>query len=265
MPCSELGLQLEAFIDGELTPADSVFVESHLRTCTSCAAHVTEMQRLRADLTLAHRSGPHHAPAHLRQSVAQMLSSERTTLRNKRIAQVTAVALAASWLTAAGISQYRQFQRRLFIEDAALRHAHQFPLEVNGDELDSFFGGKFEYHVSVPRFGSATAAGGRLLNVRDRQAAYIQYRPSPSVVARPSSVGLFVFGDKPGDIDVGPFPDSAFDESHGFRIASWRDGELVYQLVTDLDPNEMRALLDSMPRRNGTPPVQAQPANLQWP
>ena len=39
------------------------------------------------------------------------------------------------------------------------------------------------------------------------------------------------------------------DTSHGYNVALWRDGEIVYELVTDLDERDIRALLDAQDAR----------------
>ena len=56
-------------------------------------------------------------------------------------------------------------------------------------------------------------------------------------------MGLFVYGDKPGDVDVGTLPHPEVGSSKGFNAVSWRDGDVVYQLVTDLDEHDIQELL----------------------
>ena len=61
-----------------------------------------------------------------------------------------------------GNQQYRVHQRGLYEQDAALRHARQFPLEIQqprADDIERWFGGKLDHPVTVPHFPNATAAG----------------------------------------------------------------------------------------------------------
>jgi hypothetical protein len=139
---------------------------------------------------------------------------------------------------------YRAFQRRLYVEDVVARHARQFPLEVGEPDpsrLEAWFGGKLDHRVWVPRFPNAVAAGARLLNVREKQAAYIRYEASGA--AHPGNMGLFVYDDSPGDVAVGALTDAAHGSSHGYNVVSWREGDVVYQLVSDLDEADIQKLL----------------------
>jgi anti-sigma factor RsiW len=93
--------------------------------------------------------------------------------------------------------------------------------------------------VSVPNFPNATAAGARILQVRDKPAAYIRYETPHQ------QMGLFVFPDDDAT-DVGAEPEVS--TIRGYNVVSWREGGVVYQLVTDLDDPEIRQLV---PRRSG--------------
>jgi anti-sigma factor RsiW len=266
MPCPELVPQIEAYVDGELAPGDKGFVDEHLRSCHTCQLHLRETSRIRTEIRHAHRADPVLAPDTLKAAVFGAIAAQRRHTRNKRLIQVGVVTLAASWLVMLSFGQYRHFKRRQFVEDAALRHARQYPLEARGDELERFFGGKFDHHISVPRFPTVVLAGGRLLNVRDRQAAYIRYQMPHPTLQSAGEFGLFVFSDKPGDVDVGSWSNSNVDETNGYRVVSWREGEIVYELVTDLDAAQVRELLQSMPSARSIPnePL-VQPASLRQP
>jgi hypothetical protein len=46
-------------------------------------------------------------------------------------------------------------------------------------------------------------------------------------------------------------------EVHGFNVASWRTGNLVYELVSDLDQDELRAMLTGARPASPFPPTPA--------
>lgn len=46
--CEEMALELSAFFDGELTPAEQGRIESHLSGCESCNHVLEDMGRLRS-------------------------------------------------------------------------------------------------------------------------------------------------------------------------------------------------------------------------
>ena len=56
-------------------------------------------------------------------------------------------------------------------------------------------------------------------------------------------MGLFVMDDAPQVLSARPWPDVQVHEVHGFNVASWRTGDLVYELVSDLDADELRTML----------------------
>jgi anti-sigma factor RsiW len=164
----------------------------------------------------------------------------------------------------AGHSQWRSFQRRLYVEDAASRHARQFPLEVRlpqPEALEAWFDGKLGHRVAVPRFPNTVAAGARVLNVREKQAAYIRYESPARESARPRQVGLFVFGDTSNEVDVGARAEPDRRNSNGYNVVSWRDGDLVYQLVTDLEEQDLLELLPPAVADQPIRRVDVQPAS----
>ncbi|HYR56350.1 MAG TPA: transmembrane regulator PrtR, partial [Myxococcaceae bacterium] len=93
-------------------------------------------------------------------------------------------------------------------------------------------------------------------------------------------IGLFVFRDSDGEVEATPLPSVELDTSHGYNVAIWRDHEIVYELVSDLEETDIRQMLSdrSAPRRRAvvsdprpasatSPPVPqpglVQPASLQ--
>ena len=89
--------------------------------------------------------------------------------------------------------------------------------------------------------------------------------------AQPRQVGLFVFGDNGNDVDVGARAEPDLGNSNGYNVVSWREGDIVYQLVTDLEEDDIRDLLPANPGRAPLPTVrpaprpalEAQPASFQ--
>lgn len=48
---AHIELDLLAYLDGELSPAEMQSVEAHIAGCPACAAELVELQRLRAGLS----------------------------------------------------------------------------------------------------------------------------------------------------------------------------------------------------------------------
>ncbi|MFO0596214.1 MAG: zf-HC2 domain-containing protein [Myxococcaceae bacterium] len=274
MDCRELELQSTPYLDGELIDEARLGVENHLATCETCRRHVEIERHNLLAIRQAARSAAPTAPPEFKARLFENLRRDEATTRRASVRRAMALAAGVAVVVVAGHQGWRGYQRRLFEQDAALRHARQFPLEVqqSPEGIERWFGGKLDYRVSVPRFPNARAAGGRLLQVRDKPAAYIRYDAVPGRVTNASAngdgrvMGLFVYGDD-GEVDVGSEP--AMGSSHGYNVVSWREGDVVYQLVTDLDEADIRDLVPSTPGAAGAPvpgtsaPVDVRPAALQ--
>ncbi|MCC6332356.1 MAG: zf-HC2 domain-containing protein [Myxococcales bacterium] len=255
MNCRELKTAQTPYLDGELIAEARQDVEAHLATCPACAKRVEIERHNLTVIKQASQDGSPKAPQTLRSRVFDSVRQDDTRRRRVRAIKLSAAAAGLTLAVVAANHQYRAFQRSLFERDAALRHARQFPLEIqkpHAQDIERWFGGKLDYPVNVPRFVNATAAGARLLQVRDKPAAYIRYDA-------PRPMGLFVYGDD-HEVDVGAEP--AVGSSNGFNVVSWRNGDVVYQLVTDLEEQDIRELLPPPPGAT-TPVLDVRPAALQ--
>ncbi|MDP3501575.1 MAG: zf-HC2 domain-containing protein [Myxococcales bacterium] len=274
MNCRDVEPQLMAYLDGEVVEADRLEVERHLADCALCAKQ-SEVSRHNRTLirTLAKAATP-PAPESLRSKVFTTVRAEQAQQRQRRFLRLSAAAAGVALCAFVGNQQWRSFQRRLYVEDAVSRHARQFPLEVRlpqPEALEAWFDGKLGHRVAVPRFPNAVAEGARVLNVREKQAAYIRYDAPTRASAHPRQVGLFVFGDNGNDVDVGARAAPDLGNSNGYNVVSWREGDIVYQLVTDLEEDDIRELLPDNPGRAPLPAVrpaprpalEAQPASFQ--
>lgn len=250
MNCRDLETQLTPYLDGELIAEARVEVEAHLATCPTCPPRV-EIERhnlglMKAVIREAVREASPTAPAAFKAKLFENLARDSSRQQRVGATRFAAMAAGVTFAVFLGYHEYRGYQKRLYEQDAAFRHARQFPLEIlqpadgRGEGvIERWFGGKLDHPVNLPRFPNSTATGARLLQVRDKPAAYIRYEtPRPR---SPGSMGLFVFGDDHHDLDVGT--EAEVGSSHGYNVVSWREGDVVYQLVTDLDEQDIRDLM----------------------
>ena len=100
-------VRLDAYHDGELSPAERSHVETHLRECPSCAAELAAIRRTSAAFAgTAAREPSHEQLLRLAQSVRAESSDVRMLLRLFRGAAVAAsVLLAGALAGAAYLSQ----------------------------------------------------------------------------------------------------------------------------------------------------------------
>ncbi len=250
MNCHDLHAQLTPFLDGELIDEARLSLESHLVHCDTCRRHVEGQRHNLLVVKQALKDNAPAAPEALRAKVFSQLRADDAHHRHVRRSKLIALAAGVTVAVVAGNAVYRGHQRRLYEHDAALRHARQFPLEItqSPENIERWFGGKLDHRVTVPRFPNSRTAGARLLQVRDKPAAYIRYDA-------PKPMGLFVYGDD-NEVDVGATP--AVGTSLGYNVVSWREGGVVYQLVTDLDEHDIRELVPPTPRT-----LEVQPASFQ--
>lgn len=252
MHCAEFDNLLAPLLDGELMERDRALIDGHLAACDRCASRTAAERELHAALRSAARSANVPAPPQLVERTMAGIRRERS--RRARRSGLAAAVATSTALVLGGVAhqQWRTFQRRLHLEDAAARHARNYPLEIqqpSTESLEAWFGGKLDHRVSVPRFANATATGARLLNVREKPAAYIRYELAPA-----GRMGLFVYGDVERQLDVAPIDEARVDTTRGYSVASWREGDVVYELVTDLEDERLRSLLPSLRRAHAAPP-----------
>ncbi len=247
MTCEELDGFLYAYLDGEFGPDERLQFERHLAQCGRCAQRIhleagfhetlrKKTQELLSDPAL-------RAPDGLRHEIQARIRHEqhRASLQSWIRASAAAVAIAS---VGAAYVYLRPGSRERFAEDAALRHAKVLPFEIQQttpEHFEAWFQGKLDHGVRVPRLPNAQLAGARLSNVKDKQAAYFTYDASSSAGIAPRRIGLFVVYDPKREITAAPLPE--LDSSHGYNVATWREHEIVYELVTDLDEADIRQML----------------------
>jgi anti-sigma factor RsiW len=246
MNCAELEQFLYPYLDDEFGPQERLDVETHLAGCAACAARFHEEAKFVEVVRAASPALAQQAPAGLRDRIQGGLRREQRRVVQGRFLRVSA---AAAVVVALGGSlwQYQQAQaKRRFFQAAALRHGKWHPLEITQvphEGVEAWFGGKLDHHVRIPRLANAQLIGARLSNVENKQAAYIRYDAPTSRGGSARPVGLFVFDDAARDVRAEPLPEVQVNSSHGYNVAIWRDGELVYELVSDLDDSDIRRML----------------------
>lgn len=250
MNCAELERSLEAFLDGEFDAQERAEAETHLAECPTCRDQVDARARLRTALQakLREAMGPTNpacraSPA-LRARVEKALAHERRPLWRRVFAPIPAATLAAC--AAGALVVLATHGGGDVLVDEAIRYHHRaLPLEVDAASMAGWFAGKLDFRPAPPRLeaSGALAEGARLSNLREWPAAYIRYRLPRG------QAGLFIVDD----------PDRRFQEAgrevklgdkvirvataRGYNVAVWRQDEIVYSLVSDLDESALFQLV----------------------
>ena len=109
--------------------------------------------------------------------------------------------------------------------------------------------------VAVPRLQNARVRGARLHSVQGRDAAYISYEATSAKEGEQGQrIGVFVFDDTRRELDAQPQPSVHQDGNTGLNVAIWRDDEIVYELVTELNEADILKMLQERERGADLPP-----------
>lgn len=250
MDCRELERSVDAFLDAEFDDRERAEAEAHLAGCPRCRATVEGQGRLRAAIraklreAMAAPAAAGRAPDELRARLQRSLAKERRPLWRRALTPLPMATMAAC---AAGVLVVLASHSGNpdLLEDAIRNHHRGLPLEVDAAAMPGWFAGKLDFRPSVPHFadGGVRVEGARLSNLREWPAAYVRYQLPRG------QAGLFIVDD----------PDRRFDapgrEVHlgrevvrvasakGYNVAIWRQDEIVYSLVSDLDEESLVQLV----------------------
>ncbi len=252
MDCRELERSMDALLDGEFEERERAEAEAHLASCPACRATIDAQARirdavrakLREAMTAPAPAGC--APAALRERLTRSLAKERRPLWRRTLAPLPIATVAAC---AAGVLVVLASHTGNpdLLEDATRMHHRGLPLEVDAAAMPGWFANKLDFHPALPHFASAAARveGARLSNLREWPAAYVRYQLPRG------QAGLFIVDDPgrrfdaPGrDVRVGNEV-VRVASSKGYNVAVWRQDEIVYSLVSDLDEDSLFQLVQA--------------------
>jgi anti-sigma factor RsiW len=232
---------LEAYVDGELSAAESAAFDRHAASCASCRQQLDRHLRLRARLR-ADLSRPAASDA-LRARILSAIpadgpASNVVALPRRRWAAMAAAACVAAFLASSTTFYMMQPDASGGWQQAVL-NAH-LRATLSGHVIDvassdrhtvkPWFGGKTKVAPVVLDLAQAgyPLLGGRLDIPQKDALPVLVYKAGPHVVS------VFV---RQADGDAGP--DST--RRDGFTIVSWTVGDLVYTAVSDADGAELAA------------------------
>jgi anti-sigma factor RsiW len=228
MSCDHL-LATQSYLDGELKGVEAAEAERHLQTCAECQAFASEA----AELSDRLRKSPRHtAPAHLRAAVLAQLDREPVPLPRRSFWLGTASGAGVSALAAALVIAAILPPSAAGLA-AAVIDAHTHAL-VNGPLI---MVASSNHHTVKPWLAAHAGisppvtdfapegfalAGGRLDEVAGTRAAVMIYRHGNH------QIDLFAWPDRGARL---PAPGMA----HGFRSLFWKQGDLDFAAVSDVD------------------------------
>ena len=247
---------LHAFADGEFTAEEGAGIEAHLAQCLECARAVRMHQSYRAAMLRAGVAAPHPVYEGVRERLQEQSAQgrwTRTFQKPSAIAAAAACAGAALWFLAGGL-RHPLFPSHSLIEDGVALHARALPLDFAASDPRSaqqWLQGKLDFGVHLPRFPQGPRLQGvRLSSVHERQAAVVTYYLPQGEGRR---VSLLIVDDPdqrlPGAARWIANREVWLSQARGFNVASWRNDEIVYSLISDLDEQDVLALVQAADMR----------------
>jgi anti-sigma factor RsiW len=223
--------------------------------CPRCQRTVAREARLHAGLRASLRSalGPDapagRAPPALRARVSEALAREKRPLL-RRIFSPLPIATVAACAAGAMVVLIGHSGDDGLLDEAVRKHNRGLPLEVYAasvgpEAIPAWFAGKLDFRPAPPRFedSEVRVVGARLSHLKQWPAAYFRYELPRG------QAGLFVVDDPDGrfaaagrEIQVGPRR-IRVSAARGYNVAVWRQDEIVYSLVSDLDEKALLQLV----------------------
>lgn len=247
---------LHAFVDGEFSAEENAEVKGHLAGCPACTHAVRLHQSYKAAMLRANTNAQHPLYEGVRERLAEESANgrwARAFQKPSAIAVAAGVVGAAVWFLAGGLS-HPVFPAHSMIEDGVALHARALPLDFTASDPRSaqqWLEGKLDFGVRLPRFAQGPRLQGvRLGSVHQRQAAVVTYYLPQGDGRR---VSLLIVDDPepqlPGAARRIANREVWLSRARGFNVASWRNDEIVYSLISDLDEQDVLALVQAAEMR----------------
>lgn len=241
--CAGVQRFVDTYLDGEFGESEQAELEAHLSDCDGCRHKV----KVQADWKAAIKAAAPRpkAPAALRNRIKRSIAKESAPpLSWRRWAVRVMPAAAAAGMLATFLVSRVSFSPVAL--DIVSKHQRNLPVEVTGgaDQLRQWYRDKVDFPVKPPQLGKAALRGGRLANVKDRQAAYLLYD------ADGTKVSVFIFD--PGDLPLEAHKKARIgnrevylDQERGYNVAIYRDQGVGYAVASEMDPDAMLKLVSS--------------------
>jgi len=231
-----------AYVDGELSVAESTEFDRALESCPDCRRRLNETRAVSGLLRdLPAEPAPDLLRAKVERELRAIAGRPRERVRWTAVAASLVAAIGVGWLGATLVSQSGRETDALM--SGYLRIAmSDHPVEVASSDrhtVKPWFAGRIDYAPPVHDLTTAgfPLAGGRLDIVDGRKVAVMVYRRNRHWIALTAwpaaSVGKAA---------------ASVTRRDGFALAEWRHGGFELRAVGDLAPADMKSFVTALDR-----------------
>ncbi len=256
MSCAEWHNRIDAYIDGELLPADMAAFRAHAKECAECAALALSATEGKSAIRRA--ATRYSASSELRARVFASIKADaqpavaegkkrRTGLADYFSGMWPGWALAAAALlvVTAGLfmaSNRRQESRSLaeFADLHVANLASTNPVEVVSTDrhtVKPWFQGRIPFTFTLPELQGSpfTLVGGRVAYFHQEPGAHLVFRYQRHLIS------VFIFRDT-SQLDL---PVSSYQsQTSSFTLRTWTQGDLRYVVIADAGGGTIQQLMD---------------------
>jgi anti-sigma factor RsiW len=243
MACELWAEKLDAYVDGELFPADERALREHLRGCALCVADSVEL--LQAKRTIQAAASKRFLPdTAFRARIQKSLAVARPARRNfSWLPALAAVAAALLVVVALSLTQNRnRVREQQVVSEVADLHvatlASSNPVDVVSSDrhtVKPWFQGKIPFTFNLPELAGSPFAlvGGRISYLNQSPGAELIFR------VRQHQISVFIFQDRAvGNILAKEM--SRIELS--FNVRSWSRNGLRYFVIGDASADDLDKL-----------------------
>jgi anti-sigma factor RsiW len=241
--CNENALLLHGLIDGALDAANSVRIETHVKSCAGCATAFRRLEDVRA--RLANEDMRHSAPPGLLDRIQAQIETE-TAIAPRRdspgrvpsrwFAGGALTAMAASlalFLVVPQLSTTPLQDQIVASHMRSLLATHLTDVATSDQHVvKPWFNGRIDFAIPVVDLANQgfPLVGGRLDYLDDRVVPALVYK------RRLHTINLFIRPDSGASL-----PTDFATTRRGFNILRWTDSGLEYWAVSDVSGSDLQA------------------------
>ena len=242
MACDEWRDQLDAYVDGELTPSAAGALGAHLRECASCAAEA--LARVQMKRSVADAGKRYQPSAQFRAKLANRPSSKRRPVMRWPwlvVAVPALVVVVASILVNLSVQREKALGQRIYGELTDLHVtslASATPVDVLSTDrhtVKPWFEGKLPFTFNLPELQGSefTLVGGSVTYLEQTPGAHLIYQ------LRKHRISVFILPAKSDQLENLP---SGPVHALSFNLSSWSQNGLRFFVVGDVSSDDIAAL-----------------------